>query len=101
MFNYFQTYFKNSEPKSIIPFTKQYESNKSVSIKLSQFEDTEIVKKTPISTVVNTVRILGLLSPNDIDFLQFLDAETLYNIILEYNLALTFRLAMQNRSRVY
>jgi hypothetical protein len=92
--------FKKSDPKTIIPF-KSHESNKSVSIKVSQFEDTEIVKNTPISNVVNTVRILGLLSSNDIEFLKYLDQETLYNIILEYNLALTFRLAMQNRNRVY
>ena len=100
MFSYL---FKNSEHKNIIPFKAQQDSNKSVSISksVSQFIDTDIAKPSPISAVVNTVRILGLLSPNDIDFLQFLDSETLYNIILEYNLALTFRLAMQNRSRVY
>ncbi len=91
MFSYL---FKIQDPKSIIPF-----SNKSISIKVSQFEDTEIVKSTPISVVVNTVRILGILTTYDIEFLKFLDQETLFNIILEYNLALTYRLAMQNRNR--
>ena len=85
--------FGTTSVKTTIPFKRQHDSNKSET-SVSTFRDTLIVIPSPISNIVNTIRSLGVFTSEDIEFIRYLDSETLVNLIFEYNSVLTHRLAL-------
>ena len=86
--------FGVNSTKTTIPFKNPRDSSKSERTSISTFRDTLIVIPSQISNVVNTIRSLGVLSSDDIEFIKYLDQETLFNLILEYNTNLFHRLAL-------
>ena len=65
---------------------------------MSEFDDTEIVKDTPLSFVVRKVRQLENLTVEDFLIVQELDKDTLINLLIEYNSALRFNFAYKNKT---
>ena len=70
----------------------------SLDTKISEFEDTEIIKDTPLSFVVRKVRQLENLTVEDFIVIQELEKDVLINLLIEYNSALRFNFFSKNKT---
>ena len=58
----------------------------------SIFEDSSMVIITPLTKLINKIRRLEQLTPEDIEYIRSeVPPDTCINLLLEYNLALRFR----------
>ena len=104
--NYFNN-TKGSNIKNVIPFTNKPSDDSTAISKrkslthpktnISLFNDYDIAQNNPLSRIINKIRLLYVLSPDDIILLKSLDHTTLYKILLEYNLSISLRTTINNQ----
>ncbi len=98
---------KDSNIKNVIPFNnKSHEDSTTISKRksllhpktnISLFNDCDIINQSPLSRIVNKIRLLHVLSPDELILLKSLDNLTLYKLLTEYNLSISLRTTINNQ----